>query len=380
MTSLRPLKILHIISGDLWAGAEVQAFTLLTALHNTPDIDVFVVLMNEGELAEQLRKANIAITVLPESAMSALAIFLALRQLLAQWKPDIVHTHRNKENILGSLANRLSINAPSVRTVHGATESTPVGLRQFHKHVLAYLNHWTGRHLQQKIIAVAPELAKKLAPIFPIAKIVVIENGVDIDRIRAQAQLVDFKIDQPNAIHLGIIGRLVPVKRVDLFLEIAALLRKEHPQYDWRFHIIGSGPREQALKQQAQELKMLDRATFHGHRTDVVACIASLDALIMCSDHEGLPMTLLEALALNKPVIGHAVGGIQSTLELVDPQRLVHEQSPRAFADAVVHTIRELQAGSLTQNQTVFAERFSATSNLHKTLAVYRNTLEEARA
>src|SRR5277367_5793662 len=115
------VRVLHIISGDLWAGAEAQAFTQLSALHEA-NVTVAAALLNEGELAARLRARGVPVTVLDESRLSGTGILLALRRLMREWRPDIVHTHRTKENILGSLANRLAGNVPSVRTVHGASE------------------------------------------------------------------------------------------------------------------------------------------------------------------------------------------------------------------------------------------------------------------
>jgi L-malate glycosyltransferase len=377
VTTPRPIKVLHIISGDLWAGAEVQAFTLLSAMKKSKEVEVAAVLMNEGELAKRLRQQGIPTTIFPENEMGAPTIFLALRRLLKQWQPDIVHTHRNKENILGAIANRFATRAKSVRTVHGATESSNTNFFHIHKRILAYLNHWTGRYLQEKIIAVSQELAQKLSAFFPHSKIVVIENGVDIELVRSQTHPVDFKINQPDATHVGIIGRLVPVKRVDLFLETAALLQKKAPQHHWQFHVIGSGPLEKTLADYAHQLDLSHCVTFHGHRHDIIACIAALDVVVMCSDHEGLPMTLLEALALGKPVVGHAVGGIHSTLSLIDPQLLVYKQTAREFAKRISHIADQPQLGFSLHSQQIFAQRFSNTSNLDQTLAVYRSTLQE---
>src|SRR5688572_18135302 len=112
------MKVLHIISGDLWAGAEVQACTLLTTLHRESQVQVAAALMNEGELARRLRDHGIPVTVFPESTLNAAAIVCGLRKLMTQWRPDVVHTHRIKENILGCIANTFSGNVPSVRSAH----------------------------------------------------------------------------------------------------------------------------------------------------------------------------------------------------------------------------------------------------------------------
>ena len=308
----RPLRVMHIISGDLWAGAEVQAYTLLK--HLAKDVDIFVILMNQGELSEKLQQLGIKIEIIDEKHHSSLSIIFKILRQIRQFKPDVIHTHRQKENILGSIANLLAIAfrgklTPSVRTAHGAPEFNPKGKQK----IQVWLDRWVGRWLQTKVIAVSNDLAEKLHSIFPPDHIVVIPNGVDQESLRQQASIANFRQQAPGKTHIGIIGRLEPVKRVDIFLEMAALLLKEGKK-DWMFHIIGDGKLRPTLEAQADELKISSHVCFHGHRTDIPSCIVSLDAIIMCSDHEGTPMTALEALALGTPLIAHDVGGLREIL------------------------------------------------------------------
>src|SRR5690625_6993292 len=111
------LRITHIASGDLWAGAEAQMANLLAALHQTEGVKLDVVLLNHGELEARLRQAGIPVTVLDEGELSAFIIAWRLWRHFRRKRPDLVHTHRCKENVLGSVAARL-VGARSVRTVH----------------------------------------------------------------------------------------------------------------------------------------------------------------------------------------------------------------------------------------------------------------------
>ncbi len=316
----RPLRVMHIISGDLWAGAEVQAYTLLK--HLAKDVDIFVILMNQGELSEKLQQLGIKIEIIDEKHHSSLSIIFKILRQIRQFKPDVIHTHRQKENILGSIANLLAIAfrgklTPSVRTAHGAPEFNPKGKQK----IQVWLDRWVGRWLQKKVIAVSNDLAEKLHSIFPPDHIVVIPNGVDQESLRQQASIANFRQQAPGKTHIGIIGRLEPVKRVDIFLEMAALLLREGKK-DWMFHIIGDGKLRPTLEALADELKISPHVCFHGHRTDIPSCIVSLDAIIMCSDHEGTPMTALEALALGTPLIAHDVGGLREILSEYQEHRV----------------------------------------------------------
>ncbi len=369
------MKVLHIISGDLWAGAEVQAFTQLVALQKL-GIEVAVAIMNEGELARRLRERGIPTTVFPENTMSALAILNGLRALIRQHHPDIVHTHRLKENILGAIAARLAGGVPSIRTVHGSPEHVPRGLRQAHKQLIDALNRWVGKHLQQKIIAVSTELGEKLTAEIPLSKIAVIENGVDVDAARAQVRPIEFRVAALNTVHIGIIGRLVPVKRVDLFLQTAALLRAQMSDRQWQFHIFGDGPLRSTLEAHASALQIDDITSFHGHRNDIIACIAGLDVLIMCSDHEGLPMTALESLAVGTPILAHAVGGLNDILANNAGGILVQENTPQSYAENLFQLLQEDRADLRKKGLARLNSLYTSTQNVEKVLALYNQLVK----
>lgn len=358
--SSHTLKVIHLASGDRWAGAEVQLFTLLSQLHKMPAVEVRAILLNDGELAERLRSKGIPIDILDEGKLASPTIFIQLIKLLRKHNPDVLHTHRQKENIFGSIANALSVRARSVRTVHGANENPPKTLP--HKLVQA-LDRWTGNHLQQKIIAVSDDLAQKLKNNFVPERIVIIENGVDIDAVRASVKPVDFREREPDAIHIGIVGRLDPVKRIDIFLNMAKLLIDEQPQRPWRFHIFGEGKLLADLTQQSERLGIDNAVTFHGHRTDIASCIAALDALIMCSDHEGLPMTALEAMALGTLMAAHAVGGLNKLLHNNAGGVLVSNHTPIQYGTELKQLLQQNRDEIQTRGMQRLQERYSAHTN-----------------
>ena len=338
--TFRP-RILHIISGDLWAGAEVQAYTLLTELRE--HCELLVVLMNQGELATRLIKAGISVKIIDETRTSSLKIFLRLCTVIRNFAPDLIHTHRQKENILGSIANtlasrftrkRLWRRSASVRTAHGAPEFQHSGLKK----IQVWLDRFCGNYLQDAVIAVSSDLASQLNNFFRHSNIHVIRNGVNRHSLQSVTPASDLRLARPDAFHIGIIGRLEPVKRVDLFLYAAHCLR-EKTTTPVHFHIVGDGKLAATLKVLGNELDLSTDITFHGHRTDPANVIAALDAVVMCSDHEGTPMTALETLALGKPLIAHSVGGLREILaEFPDLQ--VTDHSATGYSDKMLQVMQ----------------------------------------
>lgn len=370
------LRVLHLVSGDLWAGAEVQAFTLLSHLNRMPQTEVAAILMNEGTLAAKLRSAGISVYVIDERRAGPFQILCALRGVLRDWRPDVVHTHREKENILGSLGNRACRNVSCVRTVHGAKESAATGWRRVRHGVIYYVDRWCGRVLQHRVIAVTNDLAEKLGGKFSIGKIVVIENGIDFDAIRSQRGIAEFKAREPDAIHVGIAGRLVEIKRIDLFLETAALLLRDCPEQKWRFHIFGDGPMRAKLEALSDRLGLTDTVIFHGHRDDIEICLGGLSTLVICSDHEGLPMISLEAAALGVPAVAHAVGGL---IDVIAEELLVHRHDAAGYKEGVLRALRADSRAIILRRAEQTAARFSAQTNAENVRALYEEVVAKRK-
>ena len=364
-----PLRILHVASGDLWAGAEVQVFTLMSHLARMPETAVAAVLLNEGALAAKLRAVGIEVFIADERQSGAVGLLMRLHGVLRGWRPDLVHTHRVKENILGAIANRLGGNVPCVRTVHGSHERRPVrGARGAINRAVFGLDRWCGRVLQQKIIAVSEPLAVELAQEYPPGRIAILENGVDVDRVLFERAAAGFRAATPDAQHIGIVGRLVSVKRVDLFLQAASLLRTESIGSALRFHVFGDGPLRPDLENLARQLHLADVVRFHGHRHDIASCIGQLDLLVICSDHEGLPMVALEALVLRVPTVAHAVGGL---VDVVPEEFLVRRHDPQAYKSQILHALGKQGRMIAEANSLEKLPRFTAERNAQRAREVY---------
>lgn len=309
----QPLCVVHIASGDLWAGAEVQLYHLATELHRSQGLHLHVVLLNHGVLENRLRHTGVNVTVFSESQHSSLGIWLRLVRFLRKVRPQIIHTHRGKENVLGALASLLVRRVALVQTVHGSAEFIARPW-QVHKNLYAYLNTLCTHYLYDRIVAVSAPLAFDLAGRYSPARVIHIDNGISVDEIRAQGAHPTVLPGSTQRIKIGIIGRLVHVKRVDVFLLIAKSLSDSAPNR-YAFYIFGDGPLHADLRQQAMALGIDEQTHFMGFTDEVIPSLARLDMLLITSDHEGLPMVLLEALSLSVPVVAPAVGGIPELLQ-----------------------------------------------------------------
>src|SRR5690242_4656707 len=117
-----PLRVCHVTTADLWAGAEVQLATLASYLVERDDLRVSAVVMNEGRLAAELSRLGVAVSVIDERRASAAAIFRFLVRHFREHEVDVVHCHRYKDGVLGLAAAKLAGVPLAVRTVHGLPE------------------------------------------------------------------------------------------------------------------------------------------------------------------------------------------------------------------------------------------------------------------
>ncbi len=370
MSINEPLPVVtHIASGDLWAGAEVQVYHLCKALKASGAILPTAVVFNDGILSNKLREIDIPVEIADETNLSPFQITLTIRNHCRKYKSCVVHTHGFKENILGIIGKDLARVPYSVRTVHGNPE-TAFTVRRPLKWLVKHLDILLGRFRQQAIIAVSTQLEEKLPPLFP-GKVHKIFNFIDVEDVREQ-WLVPPNPTQSSP-KIGIVGRLVPVKRMDIFIKTIALLNEQG--FACTGVIIGSGPLEGQLRQLAEELGISEKIDFKGFVNPALEEVRKLDLLLMTSDHEGLPMTLLEALALEIPVAAHRVGGIPEILDHGNCGWLVEDQSAESYA-SIATTILETGAGRNRKQQEGLArvrDIFGIHKNTRKYIELYKN-------
>jgi glycosyltransferase involved in cell wall biosynthesis/protein-tyrosine-phosphatase len=356
------LRVCHVMSADLWAGAEVQVATVASYLVDAPDVDLTAVLLNDGPLAAELRRLGVPVTVIDERANNSLEILTALARYFRARPVDVVHTHRGKDTVLGALAARLAGVRGLVRTVHGQREPMR-GWDRVKFGVYEALDTWTLRCFADRIVAVSRRLARSLDDGgYGPGTVVPIPNGVDVERIRSSRPREEVRralgID-PTAGLIGIVGRLTPVKGHALFLRAARRILDEAPRA--RFLIVGDGPLRTELERTARELGVAEACVFAGARMDVYDLVGAMDVFVLSSLHEGSPMALLEAMALGTPVVATAVGGVPEILTQGTTGLLVGGQDANGLAAACLELVRnpEWARGMAERARRVAADKFS---------------------
>ena len=369
-TQGQPVRVLHVFSGDLWAGAEVMICTLLRALSRKPGLAVAALALNEGVLTERLRGAGIETTVVPEASTTLPGILRAASALVRSIRPDVVHTHRYKENLVGWVATRVSRREHLVSTVHGLPE-TPVGgfRRRVVERLRARVDYGLLDRAFARVVAVSEDVRRRLVGegLCRPDRIEVIRNGIDVPEPR-----VDSPAREAGGPHIGTVGRLVPVKGFDLFVEVAARLRQRQPSA--RFTILGDGPLREAVSRRARELGLGEAFAILPAREDPMPFYRSLDLYLSTSRHEGLPLSILEAMACGVPVVAPRVGGLPEIIREGSDGLLVDGRDPDPFVDACSRLIddRRFAAAVAAEGRRRVETEFSSERMAEQYACLYR--------
>jgi len=176
----------------------------------------------------------------------------------------------------------------------------------------------------------------------PASKFRVIYNGVDLDRFQPgepDHQLVkELGIKRGQRI-VGLVSMLRPEKNVSLLLRAAKQVLSR--QGNVRFVIVGDGPARKALAQEAQQLGVAENTIFTGLRSDVERLLRTFDVVVLSSNHEAFPVTLLEAGACGKPVVATAVGAVDEIVVHGQTGYLVRPGSEVELAGALLRLLRD---------------------------------------
>lgn len=335
------LGVCHVASGDRWAGAEVQIATLLKFLARDERLALCAILLNRGRLAQAIEGQGIPVKVIPEEKTSFRRTVREAARFLATRRIQVIHSHRYKENLLGAwLARRCGIPC-RVRTQHGLPEPQS-GYRALKQGILHSLDQYVARRATERVISVSAEMTRQLTRRLSPQKVVTIPNGIDVESSHSQFNMAEAKQrlgiarDRPV---IGTAGRLEPVKRLDIFLKAAAEVAARRP--DAVFVIAGQGREEAPLAALARSLGIGNQVLFLHHRDDIHDVLRAFDVLVLSSDHEGLPMVLLEALALGVVVVARAVGGIPEVIQDGTNGILVDSADPRTLAEACLGVLAD---------------------------------------
>lgn len=245
------------------------------------------------------------------------------------YKPHIIHSHGYKENILALLAKPFAGHAKFVTTVHGMSE----GRGKLKTRIASRINLFAQKYFFDRLIAVSDEIAESFvhAKSIPSRKVTKIHNGIEMPRQVKNRREVN------DAIVIGSAGRLFPVKDYLLMVEIAKELCARRNNV--HFVLAGDGPDREKIISRIQEYNIDDRFKLLGHLDDMEDFFSTIDIYLNTSHHEGLPMTIIEAMAHSIPVVAPHVGGFPEIVGHGKTGWLVKNRNADEFARIIEDAI-----------------------------------------
>jgi glycosyltransferase involved in cell wall biosynthesis len=227
------------------------------------------------------------------SPLRDFAAVRATRRILDAWRPDVVHTHTSKAGIVGCMAAR----TPLVHTFHGLVVRDYAG--RVGSALATRAERWAGRR-RDAALAVSNSCRAELAELGIAANAEVVLPAVSVDGDESPtSRIAELPERRAGAPAIGFIGRLVPIKRPEWFVDLASAF----PEVD--AYIVGKGPLERALRRVAP-----DNLHFLGAADDVRPALEHLDLLVLPSRREGFPVVSVEAASRRVPTLGFAVPGL----------------------------------------------------------------------
>jgi glycosyltransferase involved in cell wall biosynthesis len=327
------LRLCHVESSTGWGGQEIRVLTETLGLRGQGH-EVAIVCRPDSVLAGRAREA-------------ALPVFLdrmcfahdprTIARLLARfrrWRAQVVITHSSVDSWCGGVAARI-LRVPIVRVRHlsvpvGGNPATRLVYRALCDAVIT-----TGEAIREHLIR---EVG--LSP----GKVTSIPTGVDtirFDPVKADGAGVRRALGIPLGAPLaGIVAVLRNWKGQLIFLEAMAKVRERLPAA--RGLIVGEGPQRHNVERLRRELGLEEAVILAGHREDIPDVLASLDVVVSASTGaEGVPQILLQALAMERPVVATAVGGVPEIIRDGETGRLVPPNDPSRLAEAVGAVLRD---------------------------------------
>jgi glycosyltransferase involved in cell wall biosynthesis len=324
-----PSRVVHVVR-SLEVGGLERLVSELVLERGTSQTSV-VCLTRLGSLGERLLAEGGEVHVLENRDGGARAL-LEMRQFLRRWQPDVVHCHNMFAHLYGGLAARLAGRIPVVLTKHGMI--LPAG------GLGAHVNRWLVK--QTAVVGVSEPICELMRQWLPRhADVRHIPNGVRLDGLLRASPASDrppSASPERQGYVFGMVCRLAPQKDFETLLAAFADIVREEPSA--RLVIVGDGPVRREISATVDRLGLSPHVALLGERQDVAALLPTFDAFVLSSHQEGIPMTILEAMAAGLPVIATAVGGVPSMVVDGETGRLVPPRSPTTLKAAMSEAIR----------------------------------------
>ncbi|GAK55313.1 glycosyl transferase group 1 [Candidatus Vecturithrix granuli] len=367
-----PCKILYLNHAAYIGGAEVALLNLLAYLNQSRFQPV--VLAPEGQLAEKLKEIEVRWIPIPRLAglnrytlPGFLRVLPSLRSVLFEEKPDLVHANTNFSSEYAGVLSRLL----SVPTIGHIRDIEPLGR----------MGRWTIRQNTRLIViseAVKQYLIREHVPEHQIVRVY---DGVDLHQYQPRQS----PFNEKSEVIIGIVGQIGERKGHKYLLEALSALVPSYPQI--QLWIVGKEPEQnqehytEQLERYIKEAHLEPYVTWWGFRTDIPDILSQLDILALPSLQEPFGKIVIEAMAMEKPVVATTVGGVPEIVVDGKTGLLVPPQDARALRQALERLLlnRETRIAMGIAGRKRVEHLFSLDQNMQHTQQIYAEILRDIK-
>lgn len=367
---MKTLKVAHLIPSLKVGGAEKLLVTLAENVSDLP-LELTIIILrnskNDQGLIDGIRHCGVPVKIFSFKKLKELNKVRELFLYCKREKFDVLHTHLTMANIIGPIIGRL-LNIPVVTTVHNVSRTADSNL--IHGRVEA----WMFQNLISRLIAVGWLTAEKYQDVAIKGGIEVIPNAVsshpnfDPDEIKSlRANLMN----DPTQPMLLAAGRLTEQKGYFDLLNAIVLLRQSFPYV--QLFIAGGGHLYSDLVQETERLGLSENISFLGIRDDVLKLMTASDIFVNSSHWEGMPVSILEAMAAGKAIVATQVGDVPRIGKDKETMLLMEPKHPEKIAAAIklLLTNQMLKESIGPRAKQEVEKNFSAKSWAEKLFNIY---------
>lgn len=327
------IKVLHILSGDLWGGAEAQMGLQIQA-QRALGLNSQVILFNPGETRDRYLQLGIPLEVVSEKLGFAKLFSEALRSA-KMVNPHVIVSHGYKETFVASYISLFS-KIPLISTIHGGTENY-IGFKALKAYLYSKLSFLLARYVAKSTIVPTQDLKRKLKLNSEVIGNVsdISSPTTDLKKLRSE---IGFDVSQPLLVW---VGRIVPVKCLDRAIHAIKILQTQGVEVN--LAIVGTGELRDTNELLVKSLDLEGQVKFLGFRSDAGALIGAADILLLTSDSEGLPTVMAEAMTQGTKLVMSDLLGIQEIAERFKgyPIELISPFTPEAFALGIKKSLNQ---------------------------------------
>ncbi len=343
------IKIAHVIGHLKFGGAENQVLQLLNGLSPKRFVKHLILFENERTHYQSILSNTVFLKTLNIKRWGQLPCIFNLFRFFKRHRIEIVQSHMFHANLYTTIAAKLARVPITLTTEHGK-------------------NLWKTRihHAIEKHI-ISPGATKRISVSKDINAIRV--NSGDIPRQKAIimpncVQIVDaIKVpDSKPVFHIGTVGRLVEAKNYQNLIKAVAILVQKGILCN--LTIVGDGPERKNLTRLTHQLKIADKVFFAGFQADIDSYLNCFNVFALSSIREGIPVSMLEAMAKQVPVISTSVGGIPEVIQHLETGYLIEDHSSDSFANGleILYNNASLRQSIAVKGREEVAQRYSIES------------------